>query len=143
MIVRFKKLHKDAVVPKHARPGDAAVDLTAVHMKQVYDNGIDYVVYKTGLAVEIPQGYYGQLHPRSSIFRTGLVLANSVGIIDSGYRGEIQFVFYKPTRTHEIYKVGDRVGQMVILPYQNVVFQEIKELSRTERGDNGFGSTGR
>jgi dUTP pyrophosphatase len=101
------------------------------------------VVYGTGLSMEIPNGYVGLVFPRSSNSKKDLYLTNHVGVIDSGYRGEIMLKFRK---TKEVipryYEVGDRVGQIIILPYPTIKFVESEELSSTERGEGGFGSTG-
>lgn len=171
--VRIKKLHPNAVIPSYAKPGDAGLDLTAVTKK--YDDSGN-VVYTIGLAFEIPEGYVGLLFPRSSNAKKDLLLSNSVGVIDSGYRGDIGFKF-KPSacfmdfetkdeierakssdfidfpavsKDHnafnnpmiEEYEIGDRIGQIIILPYPKIKFELVDELSDTERGDGGFGSTG-
>lgn len=151
MKVKIKRLHEDAVLPTYAKPGDAGMDLTAV--KASYD---DYgnIVYHTGLAFEIPEGYVGLLFPRSSICKEQLLLSNAVGVIDSGYRGEVSFKF-KPSlaldsrqcitdrKLYGVYKVGERVGQMIIMPYPQIEFEEAEELSETERGEGGYGSSGK
>lgn len=142
MKVKIKKLHKDAVIPRYAKSGDAAMDLTAISM--VVN---DYIVtYGTGLSIEIPEGYVGLIFPRSSIYKTDLYLTNSVGVIDSGYRGEIMLKFKPSDSNIELdelnsYSVGDRVGQIMILPYPQIEFEEVEKLSETDRGTNGFGST--
>lgn len=148
--VKIKKLHKDAVIPKYETDGSAGMDLTAVS-KEYDEHG--NVVFGTGLAIQIPTGYYADLRPRSSISKYDLVLANSVGTIDSDYRGEIILKF-KPTlrkstwnngvyETDEVkeYEIGDRIAQIIIKPYPKVSFVEVDELSETERGTGGFGST--
>ena len=97
---------------------------------------------------EIPKGYVGLVFPRSSIRKTDLSLTNCVGVIDSGYRGEIQATFKKifgknDVRLDELdYNVGDRIAQIMIIPYPSVTFVEVDELSQTDRGEGGFGSTG-
>lgn len=147
MIVKIKKLHKDAVIPKYAKKGDAGLDLTAVSCEvDEYGN----IVYHTGLAFEIPEGYVGLVFPRSSVCKKKLLLTNSVGVIDSGYRGEVTAKFKKAEpfsfvgETSETkYNVGERIAQMIIIPYPNVEFEEVTELSQTERGGNGYGSTGK
>ena len=98
-------------------------------------------VYLTGIALEIPSGYVGLLFPRSSVSRTCLSLANSVGVVDSGYRGEIMLKF-GCSSTLSCYKVGDRIGQLIIMPYPQVQFEQVEELSDSDRGEGGFGSTG-
>jgi len=139
MKVGIKKLHENAVIPKYAKPGDAGLDLTAVDM---IDDAFQ-VTYKTGLAVEIPLGYVGLLFPRSSVRNQQIILSNCVGVIDSGYRGEIQLTFNKtggvPSKKYEI---GDRVGQLIIMPYPEIELIELDSLSESERGMGGFGSSG-
>lgn len=139
--INVKKLVPEAVIPSYAKPGDAGMDLVATSIGiDEYNN----TVYGTGIAIEIPEGYVGLIFPRSSNAKTDLYLTNHVGVIDSGYRGEIMFKF-RSTRTTfpKEYKVGDRVGQIIILPYPQVAFIETDELSSTERGEGGFGSTGK
>lgn len=141
MKVRFKRLHPDAVIPKYAKPGDAGVDLTAISVDW---NPNGYYSYDTGLAVEIPEGYVGLIFPRSSIYKTDLKLSNSVGVIDSGYRGSIKANFYYDDfDTTTPYKVGDRIMQLIILPYPQIELEEVDELSDTSRGSGGFGSSGK
>jgi dUTP pyrophosphatase len=140
MIVKIKKLDSKAVTPAYAKAGDAAVDLTAISLSKVDKDEFGYLEYGTGLAIEIPEGYVGLLFPRSSISNSGLILTNSVGVIDSGYRGEIKFRF-KHIPDTSFYKVGDRIGQLIIMPYPQIEFEEVQELSSTERGEGGFGST--
>lgn len=138
--VKFKKLHPDAVVPSYAKEGDAGLDLTAYRMTPT-KAGIPYIEYGTGIAMEIPQGYVGLVFPRSSISKLeGFSLKNSVGVIDSGYRGEIMLRFSK---SHEHYNIGEKIGQLIILPYPQIHLEEVEELSSTDRGVGGFGSTGK
>lgn len=139
--VAVKKLHKDAVVPQYAKPGDAGLDLTAT---SIIENTTFQVTYGTGLAFEIPTDHVGLIFPRSSVRNYELTLSNCVGVIDSGYRGEICFTFNKTNGLDSLkYKVGDRIGQMIIIPYPQVQLMEESDLSETERGENGFGSTGK
>ena len=119
------------------------MDLTAVDVEFTDD----YISYKTGIAIEIPKGYVGLVFPRSSNSKKDLLLTNSVGVIDSGYRGEIE-IRYKTILNNKkenisIYNTLDRVGQIMIIPYPSITFVEVDELSQTERGDGGFGSTGK
>lgn len=144
MQVKIKKLNDKAVIPQYATSGSAGLDLVAVEEKIVIDGLNTYVEYKTGLAVEIPEGYCGLLMSRSSITsNTTLILGNSVGLIDSDYRGEITFRFKPLVRVGaKKYKVGDRIGQLLIIPYPKVELVEATELSDTKRGSGGYGSTG-
>jgi dUTP pyrophosphatase len=135
MEVKVKKMHKNAVIPKYAKPGDAGLDLTAVSYR-IDERGNH--VYDTGLAFEIPKGHVGLLFPRSSISKTNLSLRNSVGVIDSGYRGSVSLKFSGGMA----YLIGDRVGQMIIMPYPSIQLVE-SELSSSERGEGGYGSTGK
>lgn len=142
--VNLKKFHKDAVIPEYAKPGDAGLDLTAVSDgKQIMDKNGLLLQYRTGIGVSIPERYVGLVFPRSSVYKTGLSLTNCVGVIDSGYRGEILANFRVESNYGDFYKKGDRIAQLIILPYPSVKFHEVEELDDTERGDNGFGSTGK
>ena len=139
MVIKTKKIRENAVIPTYAKQGDAAVDLYAAYMERdKYGNH----VYFTGLCFEIPSGFVGLLYPRSSVSKTSMALANSVGVVDSGYRGEIMFKYRQTGEPNTIYRVGDRVGQLMIIPYPEIEFIEVDELSTTERGEGGFGSTG-
>jgi len=138
MEIKIKKLHPDAVIPKYANPGDAGMDLTAV------DVSTDYgcLTYHTGLAIEIPRWHVGLLFPRSSVYKGRQMLTNCVGVIDSGYRGEVMLK-YTLSPTGNDYEIGDRVGQLIIMPYPKIDFVEVDELTSTERGEGGYGSTGK
>lgn len=143
MRVHLKKLHEKAVVPQYAKQSDAGMDLTATSIIKSDD---EQVVYGTGIALEIPEGYVGLVFPRSSIRKTDLIMSNSVGVIDAGYRGEIQVTFnkkYYDDEANVIYNVGDRVAQIIILPHPQVSFLEVDELSDSERGTAGHGSSGK
>ena len=137
--IRLKKLNPTAVTPSYSKDGDAGMDLTAT---TIMSNTIDQVTYGTGISLEIPKDYVGLVFPRSSIRKYDLELTNSVGVIDSGYRGEIQLTFNKVNNKTTIYNVGDRVGQIIIIPYPKINFVESDELTITERGEGGFGSSG-
>lgn len=165
MVIKFKKLNEYAIPPVKAHATDAGFDLTATSYF-VDEDGCS--VYGTGLAVEIPQGYVGLLFPRSSIAKKDLLLSNAVGVIDSGYRGEIMAKF-KPTcimvnplkfwwrncilgkddlslelghiHSRE-YEVGDRIAQLIIMPYPEIEFEEVEDLEDSDRGTGGYGSSG-
>lgn len=141
MQVRVKKLSENAVIPKYAKPGDAGLDLTATSMRREGSK----VIYGTGLAFEIPLGYVGLVFPRSSIHKSSLRLTNSVGVIDAGYRGEVMAVFDCKTLSSkaELFYVGDRIAQLLIIPYPSIELLESEELTETVRGDGGFGSSGK
>lgn len=154
MKVKIKKLRADAMMPTKAHATDAGYDLYAVSRERD-DHG--NFVYHTGISIEIPKGYVGLLFPRSSVCKMSLSLSNSVGVIDSGYRGEItaKFKDYSSTKTlrSEIggviyiedgarYDVGDRICQLIIMPYPEVEFIEVEELTDSDRGEGGYGSSG-
>ena len=148
MKVNIKKLHEDAIIPSYATDGDACFDLTCVSVEK---HGDLFIQYNTGLAMEIPDGYVGLIFPRSSVTKKSMMLKNSVGIIDSGYRGEISFRYHRfknevlgmSIPSKNIYEVGDRVGQMMIIPRPEIELNEVDELSDSERGTGGYGSSGR
>lgn len=151
MKVKFKKLSPDAVIPRYAHDTDAGLDLTATRCDFDEEGN---VVYHTDLAVEIPEGHVGLLFPRSSISRQEVCLTNSVGVIDSGYRGEI-IAKFKPSTVFDdggyahtklipkVYKPGERVVQLIIMPYPHIEPQESLQLSDTPRGTGSYGSTGK
>jgi len=155
MKVKIKKLTENAIIPKYAKEGDAGLDLTAVSINKngTYPDG--YIEYGTGLAIEIPEGYFGMIIPRSSVTKKALTLKNNCGIIDSGYRGELMIRFMNPTSSiteynsgtqgtiakENIYEVGERVAQLILIPIPYVDLVEVEELSETERAEGGFGST--
>ena len=135
MKIKTKKLHKNAVLPFRATDGDAGADLTAVRMTLDKSN----VIYDTGISVEIPKGCFGLLTNRSSIYKYDLQI--NTGIIDSGYRGELKVIFKR--NGTKIYDLGDKIAQLIILPYELANFVESNELSESERGIGGFGHTGK
>ena len=149
MEVKLKKLVEDAVIPTYAKPGDAGMDMTAIAYE--YDAEKDCHIYKTGIALEIPEGYVGLLFPRSSNRKTNAYMCNHVGVVDSGYRGDVMFSFKNRDKIEadvipalvKPYEVGDKIGQIIIVPYPQISFVEVDELSTSERGAGGHGSTGR
>lgn len=159
MKVTFKKLNDKAVMPRKAHPSDAGLDLVATS-KRIDEMG--NIVYGTGLAFEIPEGHVGLIFPRSSISKTNIVLTNSVGVCDCHYRGEVMAKFKPITTAHEFhtprgeveryidmdgspkdYEVGERIAQLIILPIPEIELEEVEELSDTDRGTGGYGSTGK
>ena len=139
MKVRFKKLHSEARAPFRAVEGAAGWDLFATRERLHSGSGGEYTEYGTGLAVEIPPGYVGLLFARSSVTKTNSYLGNGVGVLDEGYVGEILFR-YKGSAYP--YNVGERVGQLVIVPCPEIEFEEANELGYSVRGTGGFGSSG-
>lgn len=161
MEIKIKKLHEDAVIPFQATSTDAGYDIVAIDDGKVvaeklqvsgatyatYEN-IMYIEYRTGIAIEPPPGYHTEIFPRSSISKKSLILANSIGLVDEGYRHEILIRFKMTSRadivgdpSHNLYKKGDKIAQLVIRKTERANFIEVDELSETER-KGGFGSTG-
>ena len=148
MEVKVKKLIPEAVIPTYAKPGDAGQDLTATSYE--YKHDLDCHVYGTGLAMEIPEGYVGLIFPRSSNRKTNAYMCNHIGVIDSGYRGEVMVSFKNRTAITEgqiadlvkPYEIGHKIAQLIIIPYPYITLVEAEELSTTERGTGGHGSTG-
>jgi dUTP pyrophosphatase len=143
MKVNIKKLIPDAKVPAYSRNGDAGLDITATSKEEDDRN----IVYGTGLAIEIPEGHVGLLFPRSSLTKYDLILGNHVGVVDSNYRGELIFKFKRlqiddPYKGWKEYEIGDRIGQLLIIPYPQIELVEVDNLSDTERGNSGYGSSG-
>ena len=140
VMVKVKKLDPNAVIPSYSKIGDAGMDLT---ITREIENTSFSVSYGFGIAMEIPKGFVGLVFPRSSVRNQDLILSNCVGVIDSGYRGELQATFKKTQGLDSIkYKVGERGAQIIILPYPTIYMTEVPELSDTERGSGGIGSTG-
>ena len=139
--IKIKKSHPNAVIPSYSREGDAGLDLT---ITEILSQNINSITYGFGISIEIPIGYVGLLFPRSSIRNFNIMLSNCVGIIDSGFRGEIQstFKYIDFNKILNKYNVGDRAAQIIILPYPRINFIEDENLSETERGSGGFGHTG-
>tara|TARA_X000001036_G_scaffold437672_1_gene483553 strand:- start:2672 stop:3091 length:420 start_codon:yes stop_codon:yes gene_type:complete len=139
MILKVKKLSEKAVIPTYARNGDACMDLHATSVDKTHEL---FYQYGTDIAMEIPRGYVGLIFPRSSISKTNHSLRNSVGVIDSGYRGEI-LIRMSQDKSRFSYQAGDRVAQLMIIETPWVDIEEVDELSISSREENGFGSTGR
>lgn len=162
--VKFKKLHKDAELPTYIEAGSAGLDIKCVDCE--YDVEHDAYIYHTGLAVEIPKGYVGLLFPKSGIFKKEMMLCNHVGVCDSSYRGEVKAMFKITKKRYfktfldrcrsaflgqisyhkedlftsdEVYANGDKIIQLIIIPYPKINVLESEELEKTERGEKGFG----
>lgn len=139
--IKIKLLHPDAVVPSQTHDGDAAYDITAVSKEYINTPEYGYVCYKTGLSFEFSPELVGLLFSRSSVSKTGHILSNGVGVLDSNYRGEVEYRFKHVPHTAE-YNVGDRIGQILFIKKESVTFVVTNELTETDRGNGGFGSTG-
>lgn len=143
MNIKFKRLTENAIAPVKAHATDAGFDLTCSSITtEINERGQLVIVYHTGLAFEIPEGYFGALVPRSSIANKTLTLTNCIGVIDAGYRGEVMAKMKATTDViPAVYKEGERFAQLLILPVPEVQFEESTELSEGDRGENGYGST--
>lgn len=142
MQLRFKKLRDDAIVPNHAHAGDAGSDLYAIEDATLEPGGRAKV--STGIAVAIPDGHAGLILPRSGLaHKHGITLTNTPGLIDSGYRGELQVLMLNTDReaTYEV-KSGDRIAQLVLIGFTSPEWTEVEEFDATTRGAGGFGSSG-
>lgn len=140
MKVKIKKVRESAILPTKAHATDAGYDLYADTVTvDEYGNA----VYGTGVAMEIPQDHVGLIFPRSSIYKYALALSNAVGVVDSGFRGEIMAKFRRTQFCQNEYKLGERIAQIIIIPYPEVEFEEVTELSDSDRGVGGYGSTGK
>ena len=135
--VKTKLLYEDSKPPFKASEGAAAYDLYA----HSFENKGNYYVYGTGLAFEIPAGYVIKLYPRSSVYKKGLLLHNSVGIIDSDFRGEVKVIFNKTSHS-TAYGKNERIAQIILEKVPEVCYNITNELSSTNRGEGGFGSSG-
>ena len=138
--LKFQRLGPSAKLPTKSHDSDAGMDLYAAEINESNDH---HIWYDTQIAVEIPEGYVGLIFPRSSISKLPLTLANSVGVIDSGYRGGIEVRFNKLHLNFPPYQVGDRIAQLIVMPYPEFHPIWADELSDSERGTSGYGSSRR
>lgn len=143
MEVKFKKLDEKSIAPIKSHDSDACFDLTCSKITtEIGEDGQLVICYHSGIAIELPENTVGLIFPRSSIFKKSLTLTNCVGVIDSGYRGEIISKFKTNTNViPSVYKEGERYAQLMILPLPSVTLTESEELKDSDRGDNGFGSS--
>ncbi len=142
MKVNFTRKDKSIDIPQYETSGAAAVDFKAWSIKKIKGGLIPLYEYDTGISAEVPNGYFIQLASRSSVSKLLMWLANGIGIIDSDYRGTIRFRFRSILGLGK-YKVGERIGQGILLKRNIIQWNELEELSSTERGEGGFGHTGR
>lgn len=139
-VLEYKLEHPNARPPERVLSTAAAFDLYAAEIQEETEHQI---WYETGVAFNIPDGFFGDARARSSVFEAGFIQANAAGIVDPDYTGTIQFRFYKVDPTGDFYEVGDRVGQILFSSYYDGDIKQVEELPDTKRGDSGFGSTGR
>jgi len=138
--VKIKLLNPSAKLPRRTIDNDACYDAVAVSKKDLGDGRIEYGL---GFAVELPENTQLDIRARSSVHKTGMILSNSIGTIDEGYRGEIMAVFYHIIKTLPQYEVGDRIVQIQVKSRNDVTFEEVDELTNSIRGEGGYGHTGR
>jgi dUTP pyrophosphatase len=138
MKVKIKRLSKNSVIPKYSKQGDAGMDLTVTEVEYLDS---EHIKLHFGLAFEIPIGYVGYIFPRSSCYKQRQIMSNSVGVVDSGYRGEVSAVMIGTCKDF-MYKVGDRAAQIIIMPIPHIEFEQVETMSESERGDSGYGSSG-
>ena len=144
MNIKVKKLKPDATVPTMGSKFAAGADLYSAEDADVVIEPSGTKFIGTGLAMEIPEGYVGLVYARSGLAcKRGLAPANKVGVVDSDYRGEIKVALHNHGKEAQTVEKGERIAQMVIAPYLSVNYEEADALSETERGEGGFGSTGR
>ncbi len=141
--LRVRRLDPRALIPQRAHPGDAGVDLHALEACELAPGA--RAVLRTGLAVEIPEGHAGLVMPRSGLAaRHGVTLVNAPGLIDAGYRGELQVILINTdTAASYVIAAGDRIAQLVLSAVPTPAVVEVQGLSRSSRADGGLGSTGR
>lgn len=133
----------DNVIPAYETPGSAGMDIRAYLPEPVILKPLQRALIPTGLFIELPIGYEAQVRPRSGLaIKKGLSLLNTPGTIDSDYRGEIKIIMINLSNETAVINTGERIAQMVIAKYEKIEFQEVDELSDTERGEGGFGHTG-
>ena len=141
--VKIKKLDERATIPSYGSEYAAGFDLYAILDDELTIKSHETILVKTGLSMEIPVGYAGMIFARSGLAtKKGLAPANKVGVVDSDYRGEVMVALHNHSNTNQTISNGERIAQMVILPFYKAEFKVVDELSDTKRGSGGFGSTG-
>lgn len=144
MKIKIKKLDAGAVLPTRGSSQAAGYDLYAKSTEDTVIPAHQTVMVGTGIAMELPEGYFGAIFARSGLAsKQGLRPANCVGVVDSDYRGEFMIALHNDTDSERVIAGKERIAQMVVMPYLPVEFEEVEELTETERGEGGFGSTGR
>ena len=144
MIINIKKLKDNAIIPTQGHKGDAGFDLSACIDKPMLIHIGETVKIPTGLSIEIPEGYFGAIFARSGLAtKQGLRPANCVGVCDAPYRGEYIVAIHNDSLSEQIINPNDRIAQLIVMPFLSAEFNVVEELSDTERGEGGFGSTGK
>lgn len=143
MNIKYKKLNELAKVPTRGSESAAGYDLYAATEDKIVVYPHSTLMISTGLSLELPEGHFGAIFARSGLASNkGLRPANCVGVVDSDYRGEVKVALHNDTDLVQSFEAGDRIAQLVLLPYVEMIFVETEELTETERGEDGFGSTG-
>ena len=140
--VHIKLLDPELPAPAYAKPGDAGADLRS-RIDFELEPG-ERALVPTGVAIALPEGYVGLVHPRSGLAtKNGITLVNAPGTVDSGYRGELMVTLLNTDKTKSFHvQRGDRIAQLIIQKYEHATFTVVDELDQTERGSSGFGSSG-
>lgn len=142
-MVNVKKLRDDAIIPTQGSQYAAGYDLYAAIDTPITIKSEETVKIGTGLAFELPEGFFAGIFARSGLAtKQGLRPANCVGVVDCDYRGEVIVAIHNDSNRNTVIAPGDRIAQMILLPYQSMEFTEVSDLSETNRGDGGFGSSG-
>ena len=141
--ILIKKLFGEVLTPKYETPGSSGMDIVAYLNQDILVNPGEKTMVPTGFSLSIPKGYEVQIRPRSGLAaKKGITVLNTPGTIDSDYRGEIKVILINLSKDIFVVKNGERIAQMVVCPVEQARMEEVKELSNTDRGKGGFGSTG-
>ena len=143
-VLKIEKLPHNRILPEYKTEGAAGMDLCAAIEEPIELKPLERKLIPTGLKIELEHGFEAQIRPRSGMsIKHGITLINAVGTVDADYRGEIKVVLHNDSEYVREIKPGERVAQMIVMPYPKVSFIEVEELSDTVRGESGFGGTGR
>ena len=141
--IQIKKLSNKVLTPKYETSGSSGMDIAAYIGQDIIINPSEKALVPTGFSLSVPRGYEVQIRPRSGLaIKKGITVLNTPGTIDSDYRGQIKVILINLSKDEFTVKDGDRIAQMVVCPIEQIIMEEVKELSETDRGIGGFGSTG-
>ena len=141
--IQIKKLSTEVLTPKYETSGSSGMDIAAYIKQDIIINPGEKALIPTGFSLSVPQGYEVQIRPRSGLAaKKGVTVLNTPGTIDSDYRGEIKVILINLSKDVFYVKSGERIAQIVVCPVKQVVVEEVNELSETNLGAGGFGSTG-
>ena len=142
MEIKIQKIHPDAIIPKYAHEGDSGMDLYSIEERTL--PSMARTLMPTGIRIALPKGYEAQVRPRSGLaLKKGISIINTPGTIDSGYRGDVGVILINHSKETVTIDKGERIAQIVIQKVECAKITEVESLDETERGQNGFGSTGR